>query len=68
MKAITYKGAVYVLAKAWETKPKGWTKKSMRSQWDSLGGTVTKCMEKMKGHVTSPGAYCNSLRRAVGAK
>lgn len=55
-------------AKAWEKKPKGWDKGSMKSHWDSLGGSVTDCMKKMKGHVDNPGAYCNSLRHAVGAK
>jgi len=55
-----------LLSEAWETLPKGWTEKSLESQWSSLGGSVTSCMKKMESHVDNPGAYCNSLRLKLG--
>lgn len=50
---------------AWETKPKGWTGKSLKSLWNSLGGSVSSCMKKMEGKVKDAGAYCASLERKV---
>ena len=56
-------------AEGWETLPKGWTQKSLKSYWDSLTGSnvhkVTKCIKKMQGHVDDPGAFCGSLGRRL---
>lgn len=56
----------------WEGKPKGWSKKSMKSYWKSLTGDrkkkVTACIKKMKGDVDDPEAFCASLAREVGHK
>jgi len=59
------------LTEQWETLPKGWTKESLRSFWDTLtGGTeagdggVTKCMRKIKDvypDISNPEAFCSSL-------
>lgn len=54
---------------AWEDLPKGWTKQSARKFWNSLTGDikhkVTKCMSKMDGKVSNPGAFCNSLKNLI---
>ena len=54
---------------AWENLPKGWTEKSLRSFWNSLGGKgehkVTRCIEKMKDKIDNPGAFCASLERRI---
>jgi|MudIll2142460700_1097286.scaffolds.fasta_scaffold52579_2 hypothetical protein len=75
---IKYRGQVYVLktattkAAAWESLPKGWDKKSLKSMWRSLTGSrkhkITACMKKVEGHVDNPGAFCASLARKMGAK
>jgi hypothetical protein len=50
---------------AWEKLPKGWTEESLKSFWSSITGSgkhkVTACMEKMKGKIDDPGAFCASL-------
>ena len=46
----------------WKEMPKGWDSKSRKSYYDSIGGSVTKCMEKMKGNIDDPGAFCASLK------
>lgn len=54
---------------AWENLPRGWTEESLRSFWNSLGGKgehkVTRCIEKMKGDIDNPGAFCASLERRI---
>jgi hypothetical protein len=40
---------------------KGWTRESKESFWNSVGGSVGKCIEKMEGDVDDPGAFCSSL-------
>jgi hypothetical protein len=53
---------------AWEGLPKGWTKESLKSFYDSLagGGDAKKkfyhCVEKIKdSDVTNPESFCGSL-------
>jgi len=44
-----------------------WSTERCKAMWESLGGTHTSCMNKMKGHIATPGAYCNALgKRAKG--
>lgn len=49
----------------WETMPEGWTGESRKKFWDSIGGSVTKCMEAIKGHVSDPGAFCAALKDRI---
>jgi len=49
----------------WETLPRGWDRESLESFWESIGGSVTKCMEKMRGKVTDPAAFCASLKDQI---
>ncbi len=55
----------------WKTKPRGWTQKSLEKYQKSMTGSdvtagdVTKCIEKIKGHVDDPGAFCSSLEDAT---
>lgn len=50
---------------AWETLPKGWTKKSLEKYWASLTGDVkhkvTKCIKELKGKISDSGAFCASI-------
>jgi len=50
---------------AWESMPKGWNMDSIKSFWKSLTGDHKHkrkaCMKEMKGKVSSPGAFCNSI-------
>lgn len=55
-------------ADKWKSLPKGWTGESRKKLWQSLGGSVTDCMEKMSGKVDDPGAFCGSLEKQVGKK
>lgn len=70
---IQYQGQEYVLqTAAWESLPKGWTSKSLKSMWRSLTGKrkhrITACMKKLEGHVDDPGAFCASLARRMKGK
>jgi len=49
----------------WTTKPYGWTQKSLESFWKSIGGSVTKCIEKAKKFTDDPAAFCASLKDRV---
>ena len=49
----------------WEGLPKGWDKGSLDSFWNSIGGSVTSCMDSMKGKVTDEAAFCASLKDIV---
>jgi hypothetical protein len=53
----------------WQSLPRGWTKDSLKKFWDSLTGDaqhkVTACMDKMKGKLDDPGAFCASLKDKV---
>jgi len=50
---------------AWDNLPEGWTEDSLDSFWESLTGDVkhpvTKCIKRMDGKVSDPGAFCGSL-------
>jgi hypothetical protein len=48
----------------WSDLPKGWTKKSAESFWNSIGGSVTKCRKKLKDadEIDDTGAFCASLK------
>jgi hypothetical protein len=52
-------------AAEWRTLPTGWTDESRKAFWDSIGGSVTKCMEKIAGHVDDPGAFCAALKDRI---
>jgi hypothetical protein len=59
------------LGAKWEDLPRGWTEESLDSFWNSVGGSVTKCIEEMKKNpeITDPGAFCASLAdRATGSE
>lgn len=46
----------------------GWSQERVINTWKSLGGTFSKCVKKMKGHVDDPEAYCSALQqRATGS-
>src|SRR3989344_4845162 len=58
------------VAKKWQKLPKGWTEESVKKFW----GTVTdqdpkhpvkKCIDKMTGKVSDPGAFCGALADRV---
>lgn len=57
------------IADKWKGKPKGWTNESRKKFWDSLTGDVkhrvTKCIKKMEGKMSDPGAFCASLADRV---
>jgi len=48
----------------WADLPKGWTKKSAESFWNSIGGSVTECRKKLKDaeEIDNTGAFCASLK------
>lgn len=46
----------------WKKMPKGWDKGSRKSFYKSMGKGVNKCMKKMKGKISDPGAFCASLK------
>ena len=52
-------------ADEWHSMPSGWTDESRKKFWESVGGSVTKCMEKLKGNVDDPGAFCASLKDRI---
>jgi len=52
-------------ADKWKGMPKGWTNESRKKFWDSVGGSVDKCIDKMEGKVDDPGAFCSSLKDRV---
>jgi len=49
----------------WEDFPEGWDQESLESFWESLGSSVTSCIEKMEGKVDDPGAFCASLKDVI---
>lgn len=55
---------------AWDKLPKGWTAESVKKLWKTLTKghkrKITRCMERMDGKVSDPGAYCGSLASQVG--
>lgn len=57
--------------KKWDLPP-GWTGKSRKEYHESLVGDtkhpVSKCIEKMKGNVDDPGAFCANLQDTVKGK
>lgn len=59
-----------VIAKGWETLPRGWTKKSAQKFWNNLTGDrqhrITQCIDKMSGKMNNPGAFCGSLAKLIG--
>lgn len=50
-------------AKKWRSLPKGWTQKSAEEFWDSIGGSVSKCIKEIEGveGIDDAGAFCASL-------
>ena len=46
-------------------QPPGWDMASAKKFFSSLGGSVTKCMAKMKGHMDDPAAFCAALKDFV---
>lgn len=60
------------VAAKWKKLPKGWTEESVKKFWASMAGDVkhkvTKCMERMDGKISNPGAFCASLRDRVEGK
>ncbi len=52
-------------AEAWKDLPEGWTDDSRRKFWESIGGSIQKCMAKVKGHVTDPGAFAAALKSRI---
>jgi hypothetical protein len=52
-------------AAAWESMPKGWTKDSLKKFWKSVGESVSKCSEKMKGKISDPDAFCASIKDKI---
>jgi hypothetical protein len=48
----------------WTKWPTGWDRKSIKSFWDSIGGSVTKCIKKLEGvaDIDDPGAFCAALK------
>jgi hypothetical protein len=58
-------------ADKWRDLPDGWDAKSRKKFWNSLTKgepehKITECMEKMKGKVDDPGAFCGGLAARVG--
>jgi len=50
-------------AKKWKSLPRGWNKESMKDYWDSVGGSVSKCVKGLEGtDIDDPGAFCASLK------
>ena len=56
----------------WASLPKGWTRDSVKSFWNSLTGDhkhkVTACINKMKGKMDDPGAFCGGLASKLGER
>jgi hypothetical protein len=52
----------------WEKLPKGWTQKSAKEFWNSMGGSITKCRQKLKDtpEIDNTGAFCASLKARFG--
>jgi len=59
-------------ADKWKDLPKGWTEDSLKKFWNSLTGDkkhkITACMEKMKGKMDDPGAFCGGLASRLGER
>lgn len=59
-------------ADKWQNLPKGWTEESLKKFWSSLTGDkkhkITACMEKMKGKMDDPGAFCGGLASRLGER
>jgi len=56
-----------ISAKKWTEYFSSWSDERCKKMWNSLGGTHTSCINKMKGHISDPGGYCNALgKRATG--
>ena len=51
--------------KGWTPPLKGWTPASIQKYWKAMGGSVTSCMAKAKGHVDNPAEFCASLKDKV---
>lgn len=51
--------------KGWTPPPKGWTPASIQKYWKAMGGSVTACMAKAKGHVDDEAKFCASLKDKI---
>lgn len=49
----------------WTNLPEGWDQGSLESFWESIGGSVTSCIEALEGRVNDPGAFCASIKDAI---
>lgn len=45
--------------------PQGWTVASAQDFWESVGGTFTGCVKRMKGEVEDPGAFCGNIKAVL---
>jgi len=54
-----------ILTAKWKSLPRGWTEKSLRSFWNSIGGSVSECIEKMEGRVSDPATFCAALKDRI---
>lgn len=52
-------------AEEWKNLPEGWTDDSRRKFWESIGGSVAKCVAKVAGHVTDPDAFAAALKSRI---
>ncbi len=54
-------------AEEWKNLPEGWTDNSRRKFWESIGGSLSKCMAKVEGHVSDPVAFATALKNHIEA-
>ena len=52
-------------AEDWKNLPEGWTDDSRMKFWESIGGSISKCMAKVAGHVTDPGAFAAAFKNRI---
>jgi len=64
------RGRPHRTGRKWESLPEGWDKDSLESYWNSMGGSVSSCVEELQGdpEITDPGAFCASLADRVEGK
>ncbi len=57
-------------ADKWKGNPSGWSEESKKEFWKHIGGSVTKCIKKLKdvGEISDPGAFCASLKDRMEGK
>jgi hypothetical protein len=55
-------------AAEWKDLPEGWTDDSRKKFWESIGGSVARCVAKVQGHVTDPQAFAEALKDRIEGK